>query len=391
MRVVVAPDKFRGSLTAPEAAAAIREGLQRVEPAVDVDVVPVADGGEGTVAAAVAAGFTPVAVAVTGPTGDVVDALFAVNGDTAVIEMAQASGLGVLPRGPNPGTALSAGSFGTGQLVAAALDAGATRIVVGVGGSASTDGGAGLAAALGIRFRTAEGRPIQSGGVGLRDVATIDVTGLDPRLCTTELIIATDVDNRLLGAHGAAHVYAPQKGADPAAVQLLEQGLGTLAAVIAATTQVDVRTIAGGGAAGGIAASAVGLLGATLASGSDLLLRLVGLPAKLAGATLVITGEGSLDSQSLRGKAPHAVARLAAAHSVPVVAIVGRSTVTQHELDAAGIAQAYSIAAIETDPARQMAQAAELVSTLAERAAQQWLRDPGGQHTATAGAPSDDQ
>jgi glycerate kinase len=174
-------------------------------------------------------------------------------------------------------------------------------------------------------------------------------------------------------------------------VQLLEQGLGTLAAVIAATTQVDVRTIAGGGAAGGIAASAVGLLGATLASGSDLLLRLVGLPAKLAGATLVITGEGSLDSQSLRGKAPHAVARLAAAHSVPVVAIVGRSTVTQHELDAAGIAQAYSIAAIETDPARQMAQAADLVSTLAERAAQQWLRDPGGQRTSTAGAPSDDQ
>jgi glycerate kinase len=388
VKVVVAPDKFRGSLTAPQAARAIRAGLVRVQPEADVHLVPVADGGDGTVEAAVSAGFTPARVTVTGPTGEPVSAVFALRDHTAVIEMAEASGLAKLPGRPTPHTALTATSFGTGQLITAALDAGATRIVLGVGGSASTDAGAGLATALGVRLLTTSGKAIEPGGRGLLELDSIDAHGLDPRLCTTELILATDVDNPLIGEYGAAHVYAPQKGADPVTVRLLDQALGNLAAVITTTTGQNITgqnisSMAGAGAAGGIAATAVPLLGATLRSGSDILLQMLGLPDVIAGAALVITGEGSLDAQSLRGKAPHGVAQLGAAHSVPVVAIAGRITVSQRALTAAGIRQAYSIAAIETDPARQMSHAAELVAQLSEQLAHQWLEAGPERHQAT--------
>lgn len=227
MKVVAAPDKFRGSLTATQAAAAIRSGVLRARPRAHVQLLPVADGGDGTVDAAVTAGYTPIPVTVTGPTGQPVPAVFALQGTVAVIEMAQASGLGKLPGAPTATTAAAATSFGTGELIAAALDTGATRIVLGVGGSACTDGGTGMASALGVRLLNNAGRPIASGGSALLDLSFIDASGIDPRLAAAELIVATDVDNPLLGDHGAARVYAPQKGADPATVTASRRRCGT--------------------------------------------------------------------------------------------------------------------------------------------------------------------
>ena len=367
-KVVIAPDKFRGSLTAAQAASAMAIGVRRAYPDADIQVVPVADGGDGTIQAALTAGYNPVSVTVAGPTGQPVPAMFAHRGDTAIIEMAEASGLRRLPGSPNPRTALTASSFGTGQLIGAALTAGARRIVIGIGGSASTDGGTGLARALGIRFLDDDGQPIASGGGGLREIATIDTGALDPRVAEADLIIATDVDNPLAGENGAAHVYAPQKGADRDAVQLLDAGLRHLAAIIETTAGTTISGVAGTGAAGGVAATALPLLGARIASGSELILSLLGLEQAVPGAALVITGEGSLDGQSLRGKAPHGVARISAIHHVPVVAIAGRVEVADAELTAAGISRAYSLSVIEPDPARCMSDAAVLVTRLAERA-----------------------
>lgn len=376
MKVVVAPDKFRGSLSAPQAAQAIEDGLRRVQPDADVRRVPVADGGDGTVDAAVVAGFRAVEVTVVGPIGEPVTAVFALKGTTAVIEMAEASGLRRLPSGPSARTALSAGSYGTGQLITAALDAGADRVVLGVGGSASTDGGVGLASALGARFLDRAGQALAPGGGSLLDLASIDVSGLDPRLAGIDLILATDVDNPLVGEHGAAHVYAPQKGADPAAVSRLDDALRNLAAVVTDMTGRDVGSMPGAGAAGGIGATAVALLGATLSSGSEILLEMLGLTDLVSGAALVITGEGSLDAQSLRGKAPHGVAQVGVAHGVPVVAVAGRVEVEPGELAGAGIDRAYSLAEVEDDPARRMTHAAELLTRLAEQVARDWLAEP---------------
>lgn len=373
MKVVAAPDKFRGSLTATQAAAAIRSGVLRARPRAHVQLLPVADGGDGTVDAAVTAGYTPIPVTVTGPAGQPVPAVFALQRTVAVIEMAQASGLGKLPGAPTATTA-AATSFGTGELIAAALDTGATRIVLGVGGSACTDGGTGMASALGVRLLNNAGRPIASGGSALLDLSFIDASGIDPRLAAAELIVATDVDNPLLGDHGAARVYAPQKGADPATVNRLEEAMRNLAAIIVGCTGQAMSAVPGSGAAGGIAATALPLLGAVIQSGSDILLQMLGLPDAVRDAALVVTGEGSLDHQSLRGKAPHGVAHIAAAHRVLVVAIAGRLDVTPAALTQAGIHQAYGLAELEPDLPRRMSNAAELVSRTAERVALDWLR-----------------
>jgi glycerate kinase len=368
MKVVIAPDKFRGSLTASEAAAAMAAGVRRAHPDADIAVVPVADGGDGTVQVALTAGYTPVSATVSGPTGEPVDAVFARRGDTAIIEMAEASGLRRLSSSPTPRDALTASSFGTGQLISAALTVGARRIVIGVGGSASTDGGTGIARALGVRFLNSAGQPIAWGGAGLGEIATINTSALDPRVLTAELIIATDVDNPLAGENGAAHIYAPQKGADHHAVEVLDAGLRHLAAIIESATGSAISEVAGAGAAGGVAATALPLLGASIAAGSELILGLLGLDQAVADAALVITGEGTLDGQSLRGKAPHGVARISAIHHVPCIAIAGRVQAADADLAAAGISHAYSLSDIEPDPARCMNQAAVLVTQLAEQA-----------------------
>ena len=295
-------------------------------------------------------------------------ASYARRGEVAVVELACACGLARLPGGPcsSRGAPLTASSFGAGEVLRAALEAGARRIILGVGGSASTDGGAGLLQALGARVLDARGEPIRPGGAALgggalRDVATLDLSGLHPGLRAAEVILAADVDNPLTGPDGAAAVYGPQKGASPAEVALLDEGLRGWAAVVAAATGTDWSHAPGAGAAGGVGFAALAVLGATRRPGVELVLDLAGFEDALDGADLVITGEGSLDAQSLAGKAPVGVARAAARLGIPVVAVTGRSTLTEAELAAAGIAAVYPLSDLEPDPERSRAEAARLL------------------------------
>jgi glycerate kinase len=365
---LVAPDKFKGSLTAAAAAQAIREGLLQARPGLDVVLAPVADGGDGTVDAAVAAGYDAVAVTVTGPTGEPVEARFAHTGDTAVVEMSAASGLRRLPTPtPTPETALAATTYGTGELLRAALDRDVTRIVLGVGGSATTDGGTGMAQALGVRFLDRDGRELPPGGAALEALDVIDVAGLDHRVSETEIVVASDVDNPLVGRRGAAAVYGPQKGAGAAEVEQLERALTRLADAVARQLDVDLATMPGAGAAGGTGGGAVAFLGARIVSGIELLLDLVGFSEALGEADLVITGEGSLDAQSLAGKAPWGVARATAAAGVPVVAFAGRSLLPMSEAQAAGFAAVHTLAELQPDPDRSLREAASLLQSLARR------------------------
>jgi glycerate kinase len=298
-----------------------------------------------------------------------VEADFAVRGDTAVVELAEASGLRCLP----PGTldALRCGTRGTGEVIAAALDAGARRIVLGVGGSASTDGGTGLLTALGARFLDGGGAELPPGGGALTRLASADLSGLDPRVATTEFVLAADVDNPLLGPHGAAAVYGPQKGASPADVALLESGLARLAAVLDASAAVAARP--GAGAAGGTGFAALAVLGARLRGGIGYLLDLTGFTAALRGAHLVITGEGALDPQTLHGKAPAGVAAAARAAHIPVAAVCGRLLLDAPALATLGVARAYPLTAIDPDPAHCIANAGPLLERLSAQLADELL------------------
>jgi glycerate kinase len=359
MKIVIAPDKFKGSLTATEVAAAIAAGLRSELPAAELVAIPVADGGDGTVDAAVAAGFERVPVTVDGPTGEPVRASYARRGEVAVVELATACGLMRLPGGRRE--PLTASSFGAGQAVAASLEAGARRIIFGVGGSASTDGGAGLLQALGARVLDTRGEPLARGGTALRDVAALDLAGLHPALGPSTVTLATDVANPLTGPDGAAEVYGPQKGASPEQVAELADGLRRWAAVVAEATGTDWSQAPGAGAAGGVGFAALAVLGAEPQPGIGLVLDLVDFGAALDGAALVITGEGSLDTQTLAGKAPVGVARAAARRGIPVVAVAGRSTLTDGELARAGIAAVYTLSDLEPDPARSSAEAGQLL------------------------------
>jgi glycerate kinase len=367
--VVVAPDKFKGSLAAAAVAAHLRAGLERAVPDLDVRLAPVADGGDGTVEAAVASGFQRVTVSATGPLGAEVSASFAARADTAVVEMAQASGLHLVPA-PDP---LRASSFGTGELIRAALDAGSATVILGVGGSASTDGGAGMLEALGARLTYCAGtRPGRGGGV-LADLDAVDLSGLDPRIRTTEFIIATDVDNPLLGPQGAAAIFGPQKGATSDDVALLEAGLRRWADLVADAIGADYSGEPGAGAAGGVGFAAMTGLGARANPGIDLLLGMIGFADLLAGARLVVTGEGSLDEQSLRGKAPVGVARAAAARGVPTVAVAGVTSLSPAALHAAGFSATYTLQQLEPDVQRCMAEPGRLLERIGERIAADWL------------------
>ena len=369
MKIVIAPDKFKGSLPAAEVADAIAAGLRAEWPEAELVAVPVADGGDGTVDAAVAAGLERVRVTVDGPTGEPVHASYARRGELAVVELADACGLMRLPGGrPAP---LTASSFGCGQVLAAALAAGARQIILGVGGSASTDGGAGLLQALGAQVLDARGVPLARGGAALRDVGALDLTGLHPALRVSSVILATDVVNPLTGPDGAAEVYGPQKGASPEQIIELASGLRRWAAVVAATTGTDRSQAPGAGAAGGVGFAALAVLGAQARPGIGLVLDLVDFDAALDGAALVIIGEGSLDTQTLAGKAPVGVARAAARRRIPVVAVAGRCTLTEDQLAATGISRVYALTDLEPDPARSSAQA----STLLRRVGRALARD----------------
>ncbi|WP_328471001.1 glycerate kinase [Streptomyces sp. NBC_00448] len=370
--VLVAADKFKGSLTAVEVAARVTAGLHQVAPEVTVTSLPVADGGDGTVDAAVAAGFERRTARVTGPLGEPVEAAYALREGTAVVEMAEASGLRHLP--PGVFAPLTATTYGTGELLRAALDDGARTIVLGVGGSATTDGGAGMLSALGARLLDAEGVPVAPGGAALASLATADLSALDPRLADTEIVLASDVDNPLRGPKGAAAVYGPQKGASEDDVALLDGALGQYAAVLGATlggAALSAADAPGAGAAGGIGYGALVGLRASFRPGIDVLLDVLGFAAALDRADLVITGEGSLDAQTLHGKAPVGVAAAANASGVPVVAVCGRLALSPAELAEAGISRAYALAELEPDVQRSMAEAGPLL----ERAAVALARD----------------
>ncbi|WP_069465772.1 glycerate kinase [Actinacidiphila rubida] len=364
--MLIAADKFKGSLTAVQVAAHVEAGLRSVAPGLTIVSLPVADGGDGTVDAAVAAGFERRRRTVTGPLGTPVEAVYAVRGDTAVVEMAEASGLRHLP--PGVFAPLTATTYGTGELLLAALDAGARTIVLGVGGSATTDGGAGMLTALGARLLDSAGQPVSPGGGPLAGLASADLSGLDPRLADTEVILASDVDNPLLGPKGAAAVYGPQKGASPFEVEALDEALGRFAEALGDQRSADAP---GAGAAGGIGYGALVGLCATFRPGIEVMLDVLGFEDALARADLVITGEGSLDEQTLHGKAPAGVAQAAGARGVPVLAVCGRLALTPEALRSAGIQRAYALADLEPDVARCMAEAAPLL----ERAAATLARD----------------
>jgi glycerate kinase len=360
-RVLLAPDKFKGTLTAAEVAEHLANGLRSVRPDVEVVVVPVADGGDGTLAAAVAAGFTRVPVQATGPTGMPCESAYGVRGTEAVVELAEVSGLGQLP--DHRSAPLTATSRGTGELIAAALDAGARRVVVAIGGSACTDGGAGLLQALGATIHTATGGDVGAGGAGLLDATRLDLGGLHHGLAGAELVVACDVDNPLTGSRGAAAVYGPQKGAGPEDVELLDSALTRWADVVARATGRDQRHAPGAGAAGGVGFGLMAVLGAQTRPGAELVFELTGLPDAVAGADLVVTGEGSLDAQTLHGKAPAAVAALARDKGVPAVAVAGQVTLTPAELGAAGLHAAYAL--VDEGASRQ--EALEAPGPLLER------------------------
>ncbi|WP_042395961.1 glycerate kinase [Streptacidiphilus carbonis] len=372
--VVIAPDKFKGSLTAARAAERIAAGILRAAPRTDVRLLPVADGGEGTVLAALAAGYRRVALTVSGPTGEPVEAAIAVNGGTAVVEAAQASGLTLLPGGVP--AALTAGSYGTGQLIARALDLGCTRIVLGLGGVACTDGGAGLAQALGATLQDADGADLPPGGAALARLHHLDLGPVAGTLAGVEVVIASDVDNPLLGTRGAPAVYGPQKGASPADVAELDAALAHWADAVAKATGTDLREAPGAGAAGGLGFGAMALLGATMRPGIELLLDLLGFDRAVRGARLVVTGEGCLDVQTLHGKAPAGVAAAAAGAGVPVVAVAGRLELDAPAWRGAGFAAAYELAALagpDAEPGDSIARAAELAELAGEQIAQQFL------------------
>ncbi len=374
-RVLVAADKFKGSLTAVEVAERVTAGLRRVVPDLQVEALPVADGGDGTVAAAVAAGFERRETRVAGPLGDAVTAAYALREGTAVVEMAEASGLQRLPDGVL--APLTASTYGSGELLRAALDAGARTIVFGVGGSATTDGGAGMLAALGARFLDAAGAPVAPGGGGLAGLASADLSGLDPRLSEVELVLASDVDNPLTGPKGAPAVYGPQKGATPEDVTALDAALAHFAKVLEQTEGVGARAAEyaaspGAGAAGGIGFGAM-LLGARFRPGIEVMLDVLGFAPALERAELVITGEGSLDEQTLHGKAPAGVAAAARAAGKEVVAVCGRLALPAETLGRAGIRRAYPLTDVEPDVAKCIADAGPILERVAEGIARDFV------------------
>ena len=383
MRIVVAPDKFKGSLAAAGVAAAVAAGLRSVAGDAEIITLPVADGGDGTVDAAVAAGFERVPATAAGPLGEPVRASYARRGEVVVVELASVCGLALLPAGRR--APLTASSFGAGEVMRVALEAGASQVILGVGGSASTDGGAGLLQALGARVVDDRGEPVVLGGAGLDEVAGLDLAGLHPAVRTAEFVLATDVDNPLTGPDGAAAVYGPQKGASPDEVARLDAGLRHWADVVAAAVGEDWSHVPGAGAAGGVGFAALAVLGARMRPGIDVVLELTGFESRLPGADLVITGEGSLDAQSLAGKAPVGVARAAARHGVPVVAVAGRNMLTAGELAAAGIAAVYPLTDLEPDLERCHAEAAGLLRLAGQMIAhdqlkEAQLKEQGGGH-----------
>ena len=366
MRVIVCPDSFKGSLSAVEAAAAMEAGIRSARPDAETVAIPLADGGEGTVAALMrGTGGRIVRMTATGPLGRAVDGFYGISADgrTAVIEMAAAAGLGLVPeRERNP---LRTTTRGVGELLRHAYAAGCRQFVLGIGGSATNDGGAGALAALGVRFLDAAGRDIADGGAALATLQRIDTRGLCFRLGDVRVRVACDVQNPLIGPQGASAVYGPQKGADPDKVRQLDAALAKYARVIEKDLGVDVSTLPGGGAAGGMGAGLVAMLGGTLESGIDMVLDVTGFDGHLQGASLAITGEGRVDGQTACGKTVSGVLRRAQRACVPVVILAGSVGEGLEPLYAMGAAAIQRVAPASVPAEESMRRAGEFVEQAA--------------------------
>lgn len=355
MRVVCAPDSFKGSLGAHSVAASVRAGILAVASDLSVVLHPLSDGGEGTLEVLAEHGFDRQPRTIHDQHGAAIEASFGLRGSTAVIESASACGF---DKAATPAHALSASSFGVGELISHALDAGAREILLTLGGTSTTDGGAGMAEALGYRFLDSAGNSISRGGDGLRDLASVDTTGRDIRLDDVSIRVLTDVDNPLLGNRGAAAVFSPQKGADQDAVHQLEKGLSTLVRVTK-STHADSP---GAGAGGGLGFGALEFLGATSQSGATAMMELTGFDEVLSGADLVITGEGSFDDQSLRGKVPFEVIKAAHSRGIPVWVVCGVNGMSSKSaLEEWGIRHVSALSEREPDREKSIAHAAELL------------------------------
>ena len=338
MKIVIAPDSFKGSLTALQAAEAIEQGIGKVFPYANIKKIPMADGGEGTVQSLVdATGGQLLVERVVDPLGNEIEAEYGILGDriTAVIEMAAASGLTLVP--PNRRNPLVTTTYGTGQIIKAALNQGCRKLVIGIGGSATNDGGAGMAEALGAKLLTSNGKSISPGGWGLGALDTINLSDLDSRLGATTTVVACDVDNPLTGMNGAAHVYGPQKGATPDMVETLDANLARFASIVQRDTGRSVGDIPGSGAAGGLGAGLIAFLNAELKSGVEIIIDAVQLEKQLEGASFVVTGEGEINFQTVFGKTPVGVAKLAKTYGIPVIAITGSIADGADKVHEAGI------------------------------------------------------
>lgn len=367
-KIVVATDSLKGSLSSVRACAALARGISRVLPQAQIIQVPLADGGEGTVEAlcSVLSGEL-VTRTVCGPLGDPVDAAFGWVPDQglAVIEMAAAAGLPLVP--PERRNPLLTTTYGVGELIRASLDLGASEILLGIGGSATNDGGAGMAQALGARLLDARGQPIGRGGGALADLASIDMSEMDPRVRRTCFLVASDVRNPLCGAQGTSAVYGPQKGATPKMVQVLDANLRRFAEILRCDLGKDVLDAPGAGAAGGLGAGALAFLGAAIRPGIEVVLEAVGFEERIRGADLVITGEGAIDAQTVHGKAPVGVARAAKKLGIPVIAVAGTLGEGYEAVYGAGIDAVYCILDRPMSLEEAMARAEELLESAAAR------------------------
>jgi len=370
MKIVIAPDSFKGNLTAKQVADAIEIGIKRVIPDAEIVKIPMADGGEGTVQALVDATDGEIITAeVSDPLGNQIKAEFGILGDsqkTAVIEMASASGLPLVPRDKrNP---MLTTTYGTGELIRIALDKGCRKLIVGIGGSATVDGGAGMAQALGVKLLDKNSNEIPKGGGGLEHLDHIDVTSLDPRITETTTIVACDVDNPLVGPRGAPEVFGPQKGATPEMVKILDKFLDRYADIIKCDLGIDIKNIPGAGAAGGLGAGLMAFLGAKLRSGIDIVIDASGLEKHLKDTDIVITGEGKIDRQTIYGKTPIGVARTAKKYCIPVIAFAGNIGSDSHVVYDNGIDALMSIISYPMSLDTAMERSKELLADSAERA-----------------------
>ncbi|WP_318407885.1 glycerate kinase [Photobacterium leiognathi] len=370
MKIIIAPDSYKESLTAMEVATAIENGFRQVIPNAEYIKLPMADGGEGTVQSLVdASNGTIIEHSVTDPLGEQINGFFGLMGDgkTAIIEMAAASGLHLVsPELRNP---MLTTSFGTGELILAALDKGVEHIIIGIGGSATNDGGIGMAQALGVRFLDENNKPIHYSGGALDSLHRIDISNIDPRLVSVKLEVACDVDNPLCGEKGASQVFGPQKGAIPEMVAQLDNNLAHYAEVIKRDLGKDVKDMAGAGAAGGMGAALLGLFNAQLRPGIEIVMDAVNLADALKDADLVITGEGRIDSQTIHGKTPIGVARTAKRFNKPVIGIAGSLSYDCNVVHEHGIDAVFSVVPRSVSLAEALAEAAINVELTARNVA----------------------